>query len=239
MQFKAWTLFLPIIFMTGCMSNVVDVEPTLDFKPPKYVEELPSKELDDDMPRMGSLFGTGDRPLFTDRKAMHVNDIIMVRISENTSASTKANKKLSQNNVTNLGGGKIGFTGTKGHASKRMQGLNDLANYTYDSTSNTAYQGQGQVSRNEKFDTTVTARIIKVMNNGNYFIYGKREMLISGEKHIIKVSGVISPYDISQNNEIASSKMGDAKIAYLTQGDVRTSTRQGKATRAAEALWPF
>lgn len=235
---KAWML-LPLITMisTGCYQ--VDPEPRLSFEPPKYVEELPSKELDDDMPRAGSLFGRGENPLFTDRKARRINDIVTVIIAENTSSSSKGNKKLSQTNNSALGGANLAFKGAKGHQSRHLQALNDLANYNYDSASTTEYQGQGSVSRNEDFKTTVTVRVVKVMNNGNYFIHGKRQLLINGEKQIIQVSGVISPYDINQNNEIASRKISDARIAYLTEGDVRQSTKQGDGTRAVEALWPF
>ncbi len=235
---KAWMLLPLLAFVfTGCYS--VDPEPRLTFEPPKYVEELPSKEMDDEMPRMGSLFGQGENPLFTDRKARHINDIITVVISENTSSSSSGQKKLSQTNNTALGGGNLAFKGTEGHQSRHLQGLNDLANYDFNSVSNTAYQGQGSVKRDENFKTTVTVRVVKVMNNGNYFIHGKRQLLINGEKQIIQISGVISPYDIDQNNEIPSRKISDARIAYLTEGDVRQSTKQGNGTRALEALWPF
>jgi flagellar L-ring protein FlgH len=235
---QAWMLFiLSTLLFTGCYD--INPEPTLTFEPPRYVEELPSKELDDEMPRQGSLFGRGDNPLFTDRKARKMNDIVTVVISENTSSSTSGKKKLSQANNTALGGGNLAFGGTKGHESRHLQGLNDLANYKYDSASTTDYQGQGSVSRDENFKTTVTVRVVKVMNNGNYFIHGKRQLLINGEKQIIQISGVISPFDIDQNNEIPSRKISDAKIAYLTEGDIRQSTKQGDATRAIEAMWPF
>ena len=235
---KAWMLLpLALLLFTGCYE--IDPEPKLTFEPPKYVEELPSKELDDEMPRMGSLFGQGENPLFTDRKARKINDIITVVITENTTSSSSGKKKLSQTNNSALGGGKLGFNGTEGHQSKHLQGLNDLANYKYDSASTSEYQGQGSVSRDEKFKTTVTVRVVKVMNNGNFFIHGKRQLLINGEKQIIQVSGVVSPYDINQDNEIPSRKISDARIAYLTEGDVRQSTKQGNETRAIEALWPF
>lgn len=234
----AWMLpLLLAMSLTGCYN--VNPEPQLSFEPPRYVEELPSVEEEDEMPRMGSLFGQGENPLFTDRKARKLNDIVTVIIAETTSASTTGQKKLSQSNNTALGDGKLGFTGAAGRESKHLQNLNDLGNYRYDSASTTEYQGQGSVSRNENFKTTVTVRVVKVLQNGNYFIHGKRQMLINGEKQMIQVSGVISPFDINQNNEVSSTKISDAKIAYATQGDVRQSTKQGSVTRAIEALWPF
>lgn len=235
---QAWMLLaLTTLFFSGCYD--INPDPTLSFAPPHYVQELPSKEMDDEMPRAGSLFGRGDHPLFSDRKAMRVNDIVTVLISENTSASSSGKKKLSSANNTALGDGKLGFTGTAGHQSKFFQKANDVSNYTFNTASTKDYQGQGSVTRDEVFKSTVTARVVKVLNNGNYFIHGKRQLLINGEKQIIQISGVISPYDINQNNEIASNKISDAKIAYNTQGDIDHSTKQGKYTRVLEALWPF
>lgn len=235
---KAWTLFAFLtLFFSGCYD--IEPEPTLSFEPPHYVQELPSKEMDDEMAHPGSLFGRGDHPLFSDRKAMKVNDIVTVLISENTSASSSGKKKLASTNNTALGDGKLGFTGTAGHESKHFQNINDVTNYTFNTASNKAYQGQGSVTRDETFRSTITVRVVKVLNNGNYFIHGKRQLLINGEKQIIQISGVISPYDINQNNEIASNKISDAKIAYITQGDIDHSTKQGKYTRVIEALWPF
>ena len=36
------------------------------------------------------------------------------------------------------------------------------------------------------------------MENGNYFISGKREILVDRQKQTIQISGVIRPYDIDQ-----------------------------------------
>ena len=44
--------------------------------------------------------------------------------------------------------------------------------------------------------------------NGNYYIKGKKEMLIEGQKQEIIISGVIRPYDISSDNSINSSQPG-------------------------------
>ena len=44
------------------------------------------------------------------------------------------------------------------------------------------YAGTGTQNRQETFTTTIAARILKVLQNGNYFIEGSREVLINGEK---------------------------------------------------------
>ena len=85
----------------------------------------------------------------------------------------------------------------------------------------------------------MSARIVKVLSNGNYFIAGRREILIDDQKQIIQLSGVIRPYDIDQNNKIDSAQMSEAKIFYKTQGDLDRATQQGWGTKLIRAAWPF
>ena len=85
----------------------------------------------------------------------------------------------------------------------------------------------------------ISARVVKVLENGNYFIAGKREILVDDQKQIMQLSGVIRPYDIDQYNSIDSSKVSDARILYKTEGDVDRATKQGWGTKIVQAVWPF
>ncbi|MBK2001374.1 flagellar basal body L-ring protein FlgH, partial [Campylobacter sp. 2018MI35] len=138
-----------------------------------------------------------DNPLFSDKKAMNVNDLVTVVIQESTTQSTQANKATTRTNTANLGGGALsGSTGVVGNAINKVNAYSNIGFQT-NSTSN--YQGTGSQSRNESFNTTISTRVIKILSNGNYFIEGSRELLINGEKQIIQLSGVIRPYDIGQD----------------------------------------
>ena len=57
------------------------------------------------------------------------------------------------------------------------------------------------------FETTISAIIEETYQNGNYYIKGRKEMLIEGQKQNIVVSGVIRPYDITSNNSINFLKL--------------------------------
>ncbi len=217
-----------IFLISGCAEKM---KPHIDFSPPAYVEELPAQEDDFGEPNAGSLFGRGKNPMFSDRKAMQVNDILTVKISEATSASSTTQKDLSKTNEGKLGGGL--FTGTG------LSALNTATNISLENTSENSFSGKGSAVRDENFETIVTARVIKILSNGNYFIDGSKELLINGEKQIIKVSGVISPYKISANNEIDSKFIADAKIQYITQGDLEQGVQRGWMSRFFDTIWPF
>lgn len=226
-----------ILAFTGCTADLS--KPEISFKPPSYVEEMPSREDKQDFVSTGSIFGQGDNPLFSDHKAMHVNDIVRVVISETSSSSSSGSKDLSKDDATKLGGLTFATTGGNGAVASRVSSLNGLSQIGVTGASSHEFSGSGKATKDASFTTTVSARIVKVLANGNYFISGKREILVDEQKQIIQISGVIRPYDIDQYNKIDSVQMSDAKILYKTQGDIDRATEQGWGTSIIQAIWPF
>ena len=227
---------LTAFFLLGCSSHPAD--PKITMKPPAYVEELPSRVNENMNSNPGSLFGQGENPLFADLKAMHVNDVVTVTITEKTAQSSTAKKALDKESSSNLGAG-ITTAGGGGVAGTVAKNLNTVGNIGFEAGSTNTFAGSGTNTRNETFTTTISARIIKVMNNGNYFIEGSRELLLNGEKQIVQISGVIRPYDIDQHNNVDSKYIADAKILYKTEGDIDQTTTRPWGSKIMESVWPF
>ena len=237
---KTIILLIPLyflIFFSGCTANLT--EPEIDFEPPAYVEQMPAKEDGKNFTSTGSIFGQGDNPLFSDHKAMHVNDIVKVVISENAQSSNSGAKQLSKDDSTNLGGGLFATTGDSKTVNKYIGKLNAGGDIGFKSATTNSFKGQSSVSNDASFSATISARIVKVLENGNYFISGKREILVDDQKQIVQISGVIRPYDIDQYNKIDSAQMSDAKILYKTEGDSNRATQQGWGSKAIQSIWPF
>lgn len=237
MQYKYTCSIIAVISLfSGC--SVHPVDPKITMKPPAYVEQLPSHEGNGIVQNPGSLFGQGKNPLFSDQKAMNPNDIVTVVISEVTNQSSSGAKTISENNTDSLGAGLMTANngGLMGTVAKNA---NEVGNIGFQAGSSNSYKGTGTNTRNETFSTTISARIIKVLNNGNYFIEGSRELLINGEKQIIQISGTIRPYDIDQANTIDSKYIADAKILYKTEGEIDQATTKPWGSKFVEALWPF
>ncbi|WP_456480329.1 flagellar basal body L-ring protein FlgH [Nautilia sp.] len=223
--------------ISGCATHPMD--PSINMKPPKYVEQMPS--LDNEIPQNnpGSLFTNGDN-LFSDTKAMKVNDIVTVVITEEVKQSTQASKKLSEANTDAGGLFDAGISGGVSVAGKNLSVAKTGFSVNLPSmNSSRTFQGSGTQQRNESFQTTVSARIVKVLKNGNYFISGTREIYVDGQKQIIQISGVIRPQDISSDNTIDSKYISDAKIAYKTEGDVKRYTEQNWFAKFWSAIAPW
>lgn len=229
-----------LILGVGLFSGCATTEPQISFKPPTYVEEMPAREEEENFGNTGSLFGQGDNPLFADRRAMKLNDLVTVIINESASASSSGKKDLSEKSNNTLSGPSLGFGGPSKTIGNLVGQANNLTSFTLNTgESEASYSGSGSQQRQESFTTTISARIIKVLENGNYFIEGGREILINGEKQLMRLTGVIRPYDIGRNNTINSRYIADAKIMYETQGEIKSSTQKGWGTRVVESLWPF
>ncbi|MEA3370704.1 MAG: flagellar basal body L-ring protein FlgH [Campylobacterota bacterium] len=231
------TLLYGIFFLSGCTAKLTD--PEIDFEPPVYVEQMPAKEDEQDFASTGSIFGQGDNPLFSDHKAMHVNDIVTVVISETAKSSNTGAKSLSKTDSSALGGGAFTSAGANSTMTSAADRLNGFSSIGFESDSTSSFEGAGSATKDASFTTKVSARIVKILSNGNYFVSGKREILIDDQKQVIQISGVIRPYDIDQYNNIDSAKMSDAKILYKTEGDMDRATKQGWGTKMVQAIWPF
>lgn len=229
--------FVAVLVLAGC--SVHPADPKISMKAPVYVDETPSKVNETMAPNPGSLFGQGDNPLFSDLKAMHLNDVVTVTITERTAQTSTGNKALTKQNSDALGAGITTVGGGTGVLGTVSNNLNNLTNIGFNAGSNNSFTGTGSNTRNESFTTTISARIIKILNNGHYFIEGSRELLINGEKQIIQVSGVIRPYDIDKSNNIDSKFIADAKILYKTEGDIDQTTTKPWGAKFMETIWPF
>lgn len=232
-----FTTILPFIFI-GCSMH--SSEPKIDLSAPKYLNSIPEKK-EEVLNNKGSIFGQGYNPLFSDIKAMKINDIVIVNINESVISNSDRSKKINKSGDLNLGGGIIqpGAENKNAAINALASKLNGLTNVGFTSNSSSTFDGSGQASVKEEFQAAIASRITKVLSNGNYYIEGSRELLINGEKQLVKIAGVIRSYDIDQNNMIDSQYISDAKIFYATEGDFESATNKGWGNKALESIWPF
>jgi len=239
-SFKHAIIIAFVVVFIATLNLCYGVEANINFNPPDYVEEMPSKEFLPAPAQAGSLFGQGERPLFADRRAMRPNDLITINIDETSTASLSSSKNYTKTSNGTTNPPNIVYNGNNEEARQLTQELNDQSNYSYNTTNNnTNFNGSGQQSRNDNLRFSITARILKVMENGNYFVYGHNEVLIDGEKRLVTISGVIRPYDIARDNTISSKYISDSKIAYRSIGSIGETNHKKQGTIDVDEQYPF
>ena len=72
------------------------------------------------------------------------------------------------------------------------------------------------------------------------FPNGEKRIGINNGNEYVKLSGIIRPADIDSTNTVESTKIGDATIQYVGDGDVANSSKLGWLAKFfISAILPF
>ena len=187
------------------------------------------------MPRPGPLSDGSlwqDRLVTADLRANRVNDLVTIRIVESTSAISKADVTTGRDGTNSLSApalfGALGAAGVGSGA-------------TTPKTTATAgkYKGTGSTGRSAVFTTTITARVVRVLGNGNLIFEGLRDIQLNNENQRLYVAGMIDPARLDAANSIASAMVAELRIGYGGQGIVDETLKPGYISRLLNFVWPF
>ncbi|WP_198304562.1 flagellar basal body L-ring protein FlgH [Arcobacter vandammei] len=229
-------LALLAFIFTACSSLS---KPTLEFEKPEI--QTP-KQQPEPRKNKGSLYSVQGTSLFADKKDLQMGDIIQIIINEDLTSKTDSKRELTSNRDNNLGGGafaSIGGDELGGIVGSTTKTLNKNLGVSFNTQSSTSDKGKVKTQVSEKFQTTISAIIEETYQNGNYFIKGKKEVLLDAQKQTIIISGIIRPYDITSDNAINSSQMADLKILYEKDGAEADILDTPWGTRLLRKIWPF
>lgn len=149
------------------------------------------------------------RPLASDKRAHLPGDVLTILIYENSSATTTADTTLQRSNDITL------RANADQHAHSAAIGMgND-------------FSGGGSVQRQGKLLAQMSVSVKSVAANGDLLVAGEQSLEINSDRQKIRVEGRVRPLDITEANAVLSSRLADAKISYLGDGDLATRQRPG------------
>ncbi len=180
-----------------------------------------------------SLWRSGARTFFKDQRAIHIGDILTVKVKITDSAKLQNQTSRSRKNadamgVTNLFG-----------LEKPLAGAGVDPSNLVNTTSSDSSAGAGSVNRSEQLVTNIAAIINQVLPNGNMVIEGRQEVRINFEIRELIVAGVVRPEDIEADNTIDSSKIAEARISYGGRGQITDVQQPRYGQQALDVLLPF
>ena len=230
-------LCITFIFLTGCAGlskKPTQIKETAQIQKPKFDVYEPPR------PEEGSLWSEiSEVSLFQDMKARKVGDIVTVRIVEDPEAQLNANTKTSRSSSIDASKLKLfGYMKALAEKNPRLAqdpGADDLVLASL----GTKFDGKGTSDRDGHVKAYITAVVRKVLFNGNLYISGQREIRVNHETQYITLSGVVRPNDITSSNEVSSTYVADARIAYSGNGPVSDKQRVGWLGRVLNYVWPF
>ncbi len=168
---------------------------------------------------------------YSDHKAYKVGDIVTVIVVEAVEGYQSAS--LSTSKKQSLGGG-MGMSSWGGGVVSPFPYVPSW------SMGGQEYQdGGGRSSRAGKLYAKLSARVERVLHNGNLVIKGTKIVKINDEDQNLIIKGVIRAADIQADNTIVSTFVADAIIEFEGKGPVGEKTSPGFLTRILDWLGIF
>ena len=174
------------------------------------------------------------RPMFADKRAGAVGDLLTVIVQENNSASKDKSTKTAKNSSMDASLSTFLYAPaasgmlTKGGQMPAMKW-----------GSKNSFDGGGSINNTEQIVARITVRVVDVLPNRNLVIEGTRDTAFSGEQQTIVMRGVVRPDDVAANNTVYSYNIADAAIKFVAKGALTDSQNKGWFNKVWDKVSPF
>jgi flagellar L-ring protein precursor FlgH len=153
------------------------------------------------------------RAFASDHRAYRKGDSLTVIITEIATATSTAKTK----------------TGKDGSVSAFVRGQNN--NYDLGTGLSNNFEGGGQTERSGKLVARITVTVQEIDPSGDLQVKGEQQIEVNNERQWISVAGRVRPQDITTDNIVLSSRIGNAKIEYIGKGPLAEQQEPGILTR--------
>lgn len=161
-------------------------------------------------PRAGSLVA--------DVRATRAGDLVTILIDEQSTADKSGETKLNRasdwaTSVTPPSGlGPI---------------TRFLDRFSMSGKGNSDYDGKASTTRADRATGQITAKVMRVLDNGNLVIEGRKLVVANDEAQTLVVSGTVRSRDVGPDNTVRSSSIADAEVRLEGRGTVSDRQRPG------------
>lgn len=183
-----------------------------------------------------SLWQSGPKSLFGDRRARVVGDImtVVIEIADNAEISNSTSRTR---------------TGSDSVTVSAAYGLPDVADVVLpggntldpavEATGSQSSTGDGEVSREEDITLRLAATVEALLPNGHMVIRGTQEVRVNFELRDLQIVGIVRPEDISRQNVITYDKIADARISYGGRGQITNLQQPRYGQQILDLISPF
>jgi flagellar L-ring protein FlgH len=100
-------------------------------------------------------------------------------------------------------------------------------------------RNKGDSSRDDKFTTRMTAKIIDVKPNGLLVIEGRARIVHDQEITNVTITGTCRKEDVTADNTILSTEIADKDVVVQNDGALKSTATRGWILRLIDLLKPF
>lgn len=175
---------------------------------------------------------SNERPMFADRKAARVGDIVTVVVAETAATSSSQSKQTNKDGSLDASISSFLFPGSR-------LGTHNGALPSTSMSAGSTFSGGGQVANSQSLSARAAVLVSDVLPNGNLAIEGVRVVTFSGETQYIVLHGIIRPDDITSANTVASTNIADVRIEFISEGSLTDAQKKSWLLKLADKVRPF
>jgi flagellar L-ring protein precursor FlgH len=147
--------------------------------------------------------------LTSDLRPRRPGDLVTVMVYESSSASSSTDTT----------------TGREAGVAVDLTPTGKPLGYAAGAKSSNRMEGRGQTQRAGKVLAQITVSIKSIAPNGDLQLAGQQTLEINNERQHISLEGRVRAQDVSDTNVVLSTRIADAKIRYLGDGDLSDRQR--------------
>ena len=166
----------------------------------------------------GSTF-TNTAPLVdltSDVHARNVGDLVTIVVLDQASATSQG--ATTQQRTSSANASVAALLGPKS-AHNALNKLTDISGQQQ-------LNGQGTTSRQTTVSTTVSARVLRVLPNGDLIVDGSKLISINSEFQTVSLRGIVRPVDLGPTNSVSSNQVEDLEVRINGRGVVNDAIRR-------------
>ncbi|MHA1530310.1 MAG: flagellar basal body L-ring protein FlgH [Alphaproteobacteria bacterium] len=203
---------------------------------PERVALMPPPPPPPDTAMTASLWQSGPKSLFGDRRARRRGDILTVVIEIDDEAKIRNSTSRGRTGEDSVSIGALYGLAT---VAQKLMPNGSTLDPAVSASGSTTSTGDGAVTRNEEVTLRLAATVEGVLPNGHLVIRGSQEVRINFELRDLQVSGIVRPEDISRQNVITYDKIADARIVYGGRGQITDMQQPRYGQQIVDLLSPF
>lgn len=201
---------LGMVFAAGLLLSACSTTPKSSIQQPMTARPVEQRVV---LAADGAIYhaGVNERPLFEDKRARNVGDILTINVLE----STKGSRSTSGGSTSSNSIADSTPSVTVGALAKVL--LKPIS-ATGSTANKSATSGTGAAS--QSLTGTITVTVIEVLANGNLLVSGEKQVSLNNSDEFIRFSGVVNPQTISNLNVVQSTQVADARLEYKNAGEM-------------------
>ena len=210
-------MMIAVLALAGCAATPSTIVQRPTSSRPMYAEQAVQAN--------GAIYQAASyRPLFEDRRARHIGDMLTINITEKTSAV-----KAGASSGNKSGTAKFALPGA----------IKGVFGASVASEAATKFSDADNQSASNTFSGTIGVTVTEVLPNGNLIVAGEKQVAMNKGIEFIRFSGMVSPDNIGVGNIVSSTQVADARVEYRTNSQIDRAEMTAMVSRFFQSLLPF